>query len=189
MSELERRGDPSQITWVAKLPFARDPVFLRQMTLVILVPLAVVAVILIAILWPLDRASVVLIVRIVLVAGGFVLVLYLFVIFGVLRGRQQLRYTLDDEGVRVETAGPLKHMGIVKRLLILSGKPTYVGIGLMAQGPTSENVAWSELDGFTPDPHARTITLRVGKKDFAIVRCTKDNYEDVLASVERHVRR
>ena len=188
MKESERRVSTSELTWVAKLPFVRDPVFIRQMALVIFVPLAVVAILLVGILWPPDRTTVNLIVRIVLVTGGFMLALYLFVIFGVLRGRQQLRFVLDDDGVRVETAGPLKHMGIVKRLLILSGKPTYVGIGLMAQGPTSEHIAWSHVDDFTPDPNVRTITLRKGRKDSALLHCTKENYEDVLAWVKRHVR-
>ena len=32
MDESKLAKDPSELTWVAKLPFAHDPVFIRQMT-------------------------------------------------------------------------------------------------------------------------------------------------------------
>jgi hypothetical protein len=126
------------------------------------------------------------ILTIVLVTGAVVLVLYLFVIFGVLRGRQELRYTLDAKGVREATAGPLKHMNIVKLLLVLSGKPTYAGIGLMAQGPKSERITWKRIEKFAPDPQAKTISLRKGRTDLMVLHCTEENYEQVLTWVQTH---
>jgi hypothetical protein len=181
--------DPSELTWVARLPFARDPVFIRQMTLVFVLPLVVLGLLLVIILWPLDMESVGLVLRIVLVTGGVLLALYIFVIFGVLRGRQEIRYTLDGKGVREETAGPLKYMNVVKSLLVLSGKPTYAGIGLMAQGPKSERVTWKKVQEAVPDPQARTITLRKRRADVMVIHCTEENYEQVLAWVQGHVGR
>jgi len=184
MDESEAMDNPSELTWVAKLPFARDPVFIRQMTLVFVLPLVVLGLLLVIISWPLDMESLGLVLRIVLVTGGVLLVLYLFVIFGVLRGRQEIRYTLDEKGIREETAGPLKYMNIVKLLLVLSGKPTYAGIGLMAQGPKSERVTWKQLQESVPDPQAKTITLRKGRADVVVLHCTKANYERVLTWVQ-----
>jgi len=127
-----------------------------------------------------------LILKIVLATGGVVLALYVLVIFGVLRGRQEVRYTLDEKGIREETAGPLKYMNIVKFLLVLSGKPTYTGIGLMAQGPKSVQMTWKQVQEFVPDPQAKTISLRKGRADWITLHCTKENYEQVLTWVQAH---
>ena len=178
--------NPPELTWVAKLPFVRDPVFIRQMALVFVLPLVVVGLLLVVISWPLDSQSLSMILKIVSVTGAVMLVLYVFVIFGVLRGRQEIRYTLDAKGVRQETAGPLKHMNLVKLLLVLSGKPTYAGIGLMAQGPKSERITWKRVEEIVPDPQAKTITLRKGRTDLMVLHCTEENYEQVLTWVQTH---
>jgi hypothetical protein len=159
------------------------------MTLVFVLPLVVLGLLLVIISWPLDTESLGLVLRIILVTGGVMLALYLFVIFGVLRGRQEIRYTLDGKGIREETAGPLKYMNIVKLLLVLSGKPTYAGIGLMAQGPKSERVTWKRVQESVPDPEAKTITLRKGRADMMVIHCTEENYEQVLAWVQAHAGR
>ena len=129
------------------------------------------------------------ILKIVLVTGAVMLVLYAFVIFGVLRGRQEIRYTLGAKGVREETAGPLKHMNLVKLLLLLSGKPTYAGIGLMAQGPKSERITWKRVEKTVTDPQAKTITLRKGRTDLMVLHCTEENYEQALTWVQAHAGR
>jgi len=188
MIEPKLTKNPSELTWVAKLPFVRDPVFIRQMALVFVLPLVVVGLLLVVISWPLDSQSLSMILKIVSVTGAVMLVLYVFVIFGVLRGRQEIRYTLDAKGVRQETAGPLKHMNLVKLLLVLSGKPTYMGIGLMAQGPKSERITWKRVEKSVPDPQAKTITLRKGRTDLMVLHCTEENYEQVLTRVQAHAR-
>jgi len=157
MSETQQSTGPSELTWVAKLPLVRDPVFVRQMSLVFVIPLVFVGMLLVILDWPPDAERLGLILRVVLLVGGLMLALYLFVIFGVLRGRQELRYTLDAEGAREQTAGPLKHINIVRLLLVLSGKPTYAGIGMITQGPVSERVTWKRVEKVVPEPQTRTI--------------------------------
>ena len=186
MIEPKLTQNPSELTWVAKLPFVRDPVFIRQMSLVFVLPLVVVGLLLVVLSWPLDMQSLGMILKIVLVVAAVMLVLYVFVIFGVLRGRQEIRYTLDAKGAHEETAGPLKHMNLVKLLLVLSGKPTYAGIGLMAQGPKSKRITWKRVEAFVPDPQANTITLRKGRTDLMVLHCTEENYEQVLTWVQAH---
>ena len=189
MIEPKLTENLSELTWIAKLPFARNPVFIRQMSLVFVLGFLPLVMLLMVVSWPLDMESLGMILKIVLVTGGVVLVLYAFVIFGVLRGRQEIRYTLDEKGVRKETAGPLKHMNFVKLLLVLSGKPTYIGIGLMAQGPKSERVTWKRAQEFAPDSQAKTITLRKGRTDLIDIHCTEENYEQVLTWVQTYVGR
>ena len=186
MVKPEFTENPSALTWVARLPFARDPVFIRQMSLAFVLPLVVLGFLMVIISWPLDMQSLGMVLKVVLVTGGVMLVLYAIVIFGVLRGRQEIRYTLDEKGIREETAGPLKYMNIVKLLLVLSGKPTYAGIGLMAQGPKSERTTWKRVQEVVPDPQAQTITLRRGHADLTILHCTEENYGQVLAWVQAH---
>lgn len=189
MIEPKSTENPSELTWVAKLPFARDRIFIRQMSLVFVLPLVVLGLLLLILEWPPDMQRLSLVLKIVLVTGAVMLVLYLFVIFGVLRGRQEIRYTLDAESAREETAGPLRHMNLVKLLLLLSGKPTYAGIGLMAQGPKSERITWKRIEKSAPDPQAKTVTLRKGRTDLMVLYCTEENYEQVLAWVQAHAGR
>ena len=186
MVEPKSTQNLPELTWVARLPFARDPVFIRQMSLVFVLPLVMLGFLLVIISWPLDMQSLSVILKVVLVTGGVMLVLYAIVIFGVLRGRQEVRYTLDEKGIREETAGPLKYMNIVKLLLVLSGKPTYAGIGLMAQGPKSKRTTWKQVQEVEPDRPAKTITLRKGRADLTVLHCTDENYEQVLTWVQAH---
>jgi vacuolar-type H+-ATPase subunit I/STV1 len=177
-----------ELSWVAKLPFVRNPVFIRQMSLVFLIPLLVLGIILVAIEWPLDAQRLGMIVNVVFLTGVVMLALYLFVIFVVLRGRQEIRYTLDGKSAREETAGPLKYMHIVKLLLAFSGKSTYASIGLMAQGPKSERITWKRVEKVVPDLQLMTITLRKGRTDLMVLHCTEENYEQVLAWVRTSVK-
>lgn len=85
--------------------------------------------------------------------------LHLLVIFGVLRDRQELRYTLDAQGAHEQTAGPLKHINIVRLLPVLSGKPTYAGIGMITRGPVSERVTSRRVEKVIPEPQAKMIAL------------------------------
>jgi len=187
MTEPNLTKNPSELSWVAKLPLVRDPVFVRQMSLVFLIPLVVLGLILVVIEWPPDVQRLGMIAKIVLLTGAVMLVLYLFVIFGVLRGRQEIRYTLDAKSAREQTAGPLKYMNIVKLLLVaFSGNPTYAGIGLMAQGPKSERITWKRVQKVVPDPQAMTITLRKGRTDLMVLHCTEENYAQVSAWVQSH---
>lgn len=168
------------MTWIAKLPLARDPVFVRQMSLVFLIPLIVLGLILVIIEWPLDFQQLGMIAKVVLLTGAVMLVLYLFVIFGVLRGCQEIRYTLDAKSAREQTAGPLRYMNIVKLLLVLSGRPTFASIGLMAQGPKSARVTWKRVEKIVPDPEGKSVILRKGRTDLMVLHCTEENYEQVL---------
>jgi len=108
------------------------------------------------------------------------LTLYLLVIFGILRGRQEIRFTLDEKSAHEETVGPLRYMNIVKLLLVLSGKTTYTSIGLMAQGPKSERITWKRVETVIPSPDTKTVTLRKGRTDLMVLHCTEENSEQIL---------
>lgn len=180
--------DRTELSWVAKLPLARNRVFVRQMALVLLIPLVFLGLLMLVLEWPPDLRGLGVVAKVVLLTGSILLALCLFVVFGVLRGRQELRYTLDAEGVRETTAGPLKHMNIVRLLLVLTGKPTYAGIGLITPGPHSAGVAWGCVDTVVPDPRTRTITLCTGSTDQLVIHCTLANYEQALAWAKAHAR-
>jgi hypothetical protein len=187
MIEPNTTDKPSELSWVARLPLTRDPVFVRQMSLVFLIPLVVLGLIMIVIEWPLDTQRLGMVAKVVLITGSVMLSLYLFVIFGVLRGRQEIRYTLDAKSAREETAGPLKYMNIVKLLLVLSGKPTFASIGLMAQGPKSERITWKRVEKVVSDQRTKTITLRKGRTDLMVLHCEDTNFDQVLAWVQANV--
>jgi len=178
----------AELTWIAKQSLVRDRVFVRQMSLAFGLPLVFLGILMLILSWPPERDSLILVLKIVLVTGGVVGVLYLFTIFGVLRGRRETRYVLDDKGVLEETAGPLKYMNIVKMLLIASGKPTYAGIGMLARGPKSIRVTWKQIQKYSADPQAKTISLRKGRTELLHIRCTDENYQQVLNWIKKHLK-
>jgi hypothetical protein len=70
MSLAQQTTDPSELTWMAKLPLGRDPVFVRQMSLVFVIPLLIVGMLLVVLEWPPDAEQLGSILRVVLTVGG-----------------------------------------------------------------------------------------------------------------------
>jgi hypothetical protein len=183
MGESQARRGANQLTWVAKESLVRNPVFVRQMALVLIIPLMVLGLIMCIISWPPSGETLGMLLRVVGITGGILLALTLFVVFVVLGGRQQTRYTLDEQGIRAKAAGALKHMNLVKALLVLTGKPTYAGIGLLTPGTQSWQVAWEDLRGADFDPQALKVTLHTRDEDDGAepltVLCTPENFAAV----------
>ncbi len=102
--------------------------------------------------------------------------------------RYQQRYTLTDEGVQaVTTGGTRKRNQVVNLLLVLSGRPTAMGAGLLAHSRQSEMVRWTRVDNITTDQSRHTIALRKGQRAIMLVQCTPENYEMVLSRANQAV--
>ncbi len=157
------------------------------MLLVFLLPLLFLALLMVASFWPLDAESLKMIAMILLATGGVVLFLYLVVIFIGLRGREDIRYSLDDDGICKAVSGLLKHMNVIKWLLMLSGRPTYVGIGLMTRDTKPERMQWSQIKKIHPDPKNNTIFLNENLDTSMPIYCTEENYRQVLEWIQTHI--
>ena len=161
----------------------------KQLALAFGLPLLLLFALLLVISRPLDLETVAAQAKFTVLVAAVIAGLLAFVVVVLLRGRTETRYTLDAEGVKEETAGFLKYMNVVKALLLLSGRPSAMGAGLTAQGPTAVSVPWSRVDGFACDAAARTVTLSRAGRGVMVVRCAADNYAQVLMRVEGAVGR
>lgn len=183
MGESQARGRAEGLTWVAKESLVQNPVFVRQMALVLIIPLMVLGLIMCIISWPPSGETLGMLLQVVGITGGILLALTLFVVFVVLGGRQQTRYTLNAKGIQAQAAGALKHMNLVKALLVLTGKPTYAGIGLITPGTQGWRVTWEEVRGADFDPQALKVTLHTRDEDDGAepltVLCNAENFAAV----------
>ncbi|MFQ5460746.1 MAG: hypothetical protein ACE5EL_08135, partial [Anaerolineae bacterium] len=166
-SEHDCQGgaEGAPITWVARSSLWSDPVVAKQLAFVFGFPLLFLFALLLVISRPLDLETVAAQAKFTLMVAAVIAGLLAFVVVVLLRGRTETRYTVDAEGVKEETAGFLRYMNVVKALLLLSGRPSAMGAGLLAQGPTSTSVPWQRVDGFLSDPVARTVTLNRGGRE------------------------
>jgi hypothetical protein len=116
---------------------------------------------------------------------GLVIMVVLF------RGKYRVRYTLSDKGIRCETidtvAKKANRLAIV--VGVLARSPQAAGAGLIALSRETEEVQWSGAFRAVHDPARHFITLRNAWRGLMWVQCTADNYAQVAAAVDSHMRR
>ena len=170
---------PSLI-WNVAFSLLSDTIVVKQLALVIGIPQILVFIFLLIIQRPIDLSTFWWLLKIMLAITAFIVLLYAFVVVVLFRGRQEIRYTLDAKGIKKESAGIVKYMDIVKWLLILSGKPSAMGAGLLAQSPSAETVEWKSVDVIVPNSEQKTITLQKSRQSLMVIQCTEQNYGEVL---------
>jgi hypothetical protein len=181
-------ASPRHLTWVANRPIVRDPVVLRQLALAFGIPLAVLFVVVGVVLWPWDADALLFIGRIVLVTGAIFLVLLLIGVAVVAIGGYRMAYRLDDEGVGGVPHGRTATKNrVVNGLLVLSGRPSAMGAGLLAQSNQAEYTAWRDVDRVETDPRRRTLTLYRGRRRVMTVPCDEAHYEAVVDAARASV--
>ncbi len=174
-----------QLTWVANRPILRDPIVVRQLALVFAIPLVVLFIVLGIIQWPWDADTWRILGGVMLITGGVFLALMLMGIAVVAVGGYRVMYRLDDEGI-----GGLPHgrtaikNAVVNGLLILSGRPSAMGAGLLAQSNQAEYTAWRDVDRIETDPRRRTLTLYRGRRPVMMVACDDAHYDAVLEAAQ-----
>jgi len=178
------------LTWVANRPILRDPIVVRQLALVFAIPMVVLFVILAIIQWPWDADTWRLLGQITLVTAAVFLALLLIGVAVVALGGYRQIYRLDDEGIGGRPHGrtAVKN-GVVNTLLILSGRPSAMGAGLLAQSRQVEYTAWRDVDRVETDPRRRTITLYRGRRPGMVVPCDEVHYEAVLGAARGAIAR
>ena len=180
MTETSSNAGAPPLKWCVTFPFKEDPQVVRQLALVIFLPLLLVYLFLLALELPITLDEFWRISKVMLAVSVFVVLLYAFVIVVLFRGRQELCYRLDTEGVKVQSGGIVKHMNLIKLLLVLSGKPSAMGAGMLAQGPTNETLLWEKVERVEGSHVDKTISLHKGRSEQLVVQCNAENYETVL---------
>ena len=174
------------ISWEADISPLRSPVVVRQLMIALGASLLFVWLLgatLIAIdgdlgtgaLWTFTRTM-------LFVALGLGLMCVLIML--TLYRRYRYRYTLDDDGIRSTVAGGTARTNrIVNLLLLLTGRPSAAGAGLLAASRQSEQVRWSDVTGARLDPSRHQIEIRRGRRTVMLVQCTPEEWEAVTRRI------
>lgn len=177
----EPTDEPATMEWVATLSLLQNKTVVTQLGLVLFIPLAILACILIAINQPSGAEEWGVIGQIVLLTGGIFLGLMLIAVLLVYGGRYEYEFQVNHQGIRGRPHGrTAKKNRIINFLLMFSGKPTATGAGLLAQARQEEYVAWNDFDKVVADEKNRTITLQKGKRPLMVIPCDQEHYAAVL---------
>ncbi len=125
------------------------------------------------------------------VTGGIWL-LGLLIMAVLFRGRFHVRYTLSDDGIRLETLEAKAKVANRAALVVgvLARKPGLVGAGLIARSRETEAVRWQGAFIAVPNPSRHLIALRNRWRTLMFVQCNPENfaavYERVVQAMDRH---
>jgi len=180
------------LTWEADIPLFKSAVVLRQLTLALGLPVLVIFILLVILSaideqLTVDRLRSLVIISLGLLAG--LLLLAAVAILLVYGSRYHYRFTLDEHGAQAVVAGGTRSRNrIINLLLVLSGQPSAMGAGLLAEGRQEQQARWGELDTFSADPHSGEILLRKGRRVVMLLWCDPSLYPHALARLEQRLR-
>lgn len=187
---MESRNASYKMEWVASLPFWRNQVVIQQLGLVFVIPLVVLFVILVLADWPLDGEELLFNGKIVLITAAVYLMLMAIGVAVAYAGGYEVEYRMNDQGIGGRPHGrTAKKNAIVNFLLMISGRPTAMGAGMLAQSRQVEYTAWKDVERVETDPQGRTITLKKGRRPLMVVACDEGHYEAVLQEAQAAVAR
>jgi len=176
------------LEWEADLPLFRSGVLLRQLGLALGIPVLLILALLLALDWPPDADRLRAIGGVVLIVGGILVVLALLALGLVYGGKYRFRYRLDDDGITAEPIGATARKNrVINLLLVLSGRPSAMGAGLLAQSRQREELSWLQVDRAVPEASSQSIALHKGKRVVMLVVCRPDNQEEVLQAIRRRL--
>jgi hypothetical protein len=148
----------------------RQSLVLRQLGLALGSGVLLVALLLIALGDPLTWAYVGKVLGIAGLVAATLLVLAVIAIGVLYGGRYEMIYRLDDEGIEGRPAGgTARRNRAVNLLLLLSGRPTAMGAGLMAASRQVERVAWRQVERCEQDARGHALSLYAGRKRLMVV--------------------
>ncbi len=180
-----RRGP---ITWNVEIPLLTNAVVLKQLFFVLGLSSLCVLVFVLSLESLEGDLTLAAALKYFLIAlsilGGisFLAVLVMLLLYG---NRYEYRFTVDEAGVTAETTGGTRRKNaVVNLLLLLSGKPAPAGAGLLAASRQSEQVKWENVENIETDPARLQIVLRRRGRAVMLMRCTPENYQEVLYRVK-----
>lgn len=171
------------LQWEIKVSIFKNSVILKQLGLAIGIPFGLVALI-IALSSKGSRDTIYALGLIALL-----LILTWLLIMLVYRGKYEVEFVLDNNGVLCRTkARQAKRNRVMNSLTVilglLTGKPTVAGAGLLAQSRQEVFIRWSHVTKVKYKPQRHTVLIRSGWTDQIALFCTQDNYD----LVERLIR-
>lgn len=163
------------LQWEIKVSIFKNSVILKQLGLAIGIPFGLIALI-IALSSKGSRDTIYALGLIALL-----LILTWLLIMLVYRGKYEVEFALDNNGVLCRTkARQAKRNRVINSLTVilglLTGKPTVAGAGLLAQSRQEVFIRWSQVTKVKYKPQSHTVLLRSGWTGNIALFCTPDNY-------------
>lgn len=163
------------LKWEINVSIFKNSVILKQLGLAIGIPFGLVALI-IALSSKGSRDT---IYALGLIASLLILTWLLIMI--VYRGKYEVEFVLDNNGVLCRTkAKQAKRNRVINSLTVIlglfTGKPTVAGAGLLAQSRQEVFIRWSKVTEIKYKPQSQTVLIRSGWTENIALFCTQDNY-------------
>jgi hypothetical protein len=170
--------------WTARLKMWRSSLVMGQLALVLGIPILLLGLLLIVLDWPPDIELISSVLQVMGIVAGIFLVLVTLALGLVYRGGYDYHYSINADGIRATTTGrTAKTNRIVNTLLMLSGRPSAAGAGILAAARQDEYLAWSDVSAFSVDARQHTITLKSGPLPAMLVVCEAGQFSAVLEFV------
>ncbi len=186
----QQESETFSIQWRTAMPMLTSMI-VKSLLFVLLIPTACLLMFLLALalidgqLTMASAASFTLI-ALALLIGLFLLgIVSILVFFG---NRYDLEFTLTESGVRSSVTGKTKRKNaVINTLLMLSGKPSFAGAGLLAASRQSEFITWDKMDNFVVNPEKREIALRKGHRTLMLLHCPAELYPKIHSVIETNL--
>ena len=188
-----REAEPlaaATMEWVGRLSILGNRAVMRQLILVCVIPLLLLGLLMTILTRPSNPAEWGAVGKVVLLTAAILLGLMAIAVLAIYGGGYEYRFRLDAEGIRCRPHGRTASKNrVINALLRLSGNPTAVGAGMLAEARQQEYVAWREIDTVIADDRRRTLTLQRGRRPLMVVPCDEASYAAVRAIAEQSTAR
>lgn len=180
------------IEWTIDVPLTTNRVVLRQLGLVILIPAAALA-LLMLVLGVIDNDPGEIRVAIILFFGaiGVLTVLVAIAVLLVLGNRMKMQFQLgrDDIQSRVIDSRAKVSRSLAISLGLITFNPGLAGAGLLASANSGRQTRWEDIDELEIIRTQHTIVLRSGLLVLDAIFCTPENFQTVCSQIETNVMR
>ncbi|WP_316863179.1 hypothetical protein [uncultured Cohaesibacter sp.] len=187
---MSRAMQKTSLTWDIDVPLATNRVVLRQLSLIIIIPAAVVALFML-VLGIIDNEPAEMKAAFYIFFGGIGVLLFLvavavLLVFG---NRMRMSFILDKDGVRSLVIDRKASVGRILAVLFgfLTINPTLAGAGLIAHGNRGRTTPWGDIRKLELLPDQKTIVLHGKRLVLDAVFCRDESFDEVLDFVKHHL--
>nr|WP_321443713.1 hypothetical protein [uncultured Cohaesibacter sp.] len=182
--------DSSPIEWRIDVPLATNRVVLRQLALIIVIPAATLA-LLILVLGVIDNNPGEIKSAVILFFAAIAILTFLVAIavLLVLGNRVHMKFRLGRDDITSNITD--NRAKVSRRLAISLGlitfNPGLAGAGLLASSNSGRQTRWEDIDELEIIRSQNTIVLHSGLLVLDAIFCTPDNFQDVCRRIEAKV--
>ena len=179
----EPDAQPGSLTWEYPIPLLTSRFMLRDLTMVIVLSMAVMQLLLIIVGFLVSGEPVLLPLFVYAVVTGVMIVLF-FIAIVLMGNRYDMGFRVTAKGLDFATGSRQARRNRVWRALALvSGNATAAGSAILASSQDKGFYSWKDIRKVTVHPGPRVITLSNAWRPVLRLYCHRENYAAVEAAV------